>query len=114
MGNLYDRISELCEKKGVKGAAVCGKLGISKGLFSDLKAGRRTGVSAVTAQKIATYFGVTVGYLLGEEEQKEKPTAQGDELSEKMLELINRVKELPEEKVELLLQVARSIKQQDR
>ena len=69
MGNLYERISILCENKGIKGAKMCAEVGISKGLLTDLKMGRRTGVSAVTAQKIASYFGVSVGYLLGEEEK---------------------------------------------
>ena len=69
MGNLYERISSLCENKGIKGAKMCAEVGISKGLLTDLKMGRRTGVSAVTAQKIASYFGVSVGYLLGEEEK---------------------------------------------
>lgn len=34
--------------------------------------GRRSGLKAETANKIAEYFGVTVGYLLGETEEKEK------------------------------------------
>lgn len=89
---------------------MCTDLGISKGLLTDLKMGRRTGVSAVTAQKIAAYFNVSVGYLLGEEEQKEKPTAQGDGLSKEKLELIESIKKLPEDKILLLLQVARSIR----
>jgi transcriptional regulator with XRE-family HTH domain len=93
---------------------MCLDLGFSKSTLSNMKNGRTANLSTTTMKKMAEYLGVTVGYLLGEEEQKEKPTAQGDELSEKMLELFNRVKELPEEKVELLLQVARSIKQQDR
>ena len=67
MSNLYERIHDLCEEKGIKGAKLCTDTGISKGLLTDLKMGRRTGVSAVTAQKIAAYFGVSVGYLLGEE-----------------------------------------------
>lgn len=75
MSNLYNTIMELCERKGVKGAKMCTEAGISKGLLTDLKMGRRSGVSAVTAQKIANYFGVTVGYLLGEDE-KESPTTQ--------------------------------------
>jgi transcriptional regulator with XRE-family HTH domain len=69
MSNLYERIHDLCEEKGIKGAKLCTDTGISKGLLTDLKKGRRTGVSAVTAQKIAAYFGVSVGYLLGEEEK---------------------------------------------
>ena len=38
--------------------------------------GRRTGVSAVTAQKIASYFGVSVGYLLGEETENTPPETE--------------------------------------
>ena len=72
MGNLYDTIFALCESRGIKGGKMCTDLGISKGLLTDLKMGRRTGVSAVTAQKIAAYFDVSVGYLLGEEEKSEK------------------------------------------
>lgn len=79
MSNLYNTIMELCESKGIKGAKMCTEAGISKGLLTDLKMGRRTGVSAVTAQKIANYFDVTVGYLLGEEE-KENPATNGDEV----------------------------------
>ena len=93
MGNLYDTILSLCESRGIKGAKMCSDTGISKGLLTDLKMGRRTGVSAVTAQKIATYFGVSVGYLLGEEEKdikKEQPTEYG-ELSEKQKAFIKKV-----------------------
>lgn len=68
MGTLYDTIIALCKQRGIKGGKMCSEIGISKGLLTDLKMGRRTGVSAVTAQKIAAYFGVSVGYLLGEEE----------------------------------------------
>ena len=74
MSNLYERIYALCEEKGIKGAKMCSDTGISKGLLTDLKMGRRTGVSAVTAQKIASYFGVSVGYLLGEEAKKKNDT----------------------------------------
>lgn len=77
MGNLYENISALCESKGIKGAKLCNDVGISKGLLTDLKMGRRTGVSAVTAQKIASYLGVTVGYLLGKEEAPQENRRKG-------------------------------------
>ena len=70
MGTLYENIMALCEERGIKGAALANATGISKGLLTDLKMGRRTGVSAATAQKIASYFGVSVGYLLGEETER--------------------------------------------
>lgn len=116
MSNLYKTIVELCEKKGIKGAKMCTDTGISKGLLTDLKMGRRTGVSAVTAQKIASYFGVSVGYLLGEEEkeeQKEKPTVNDDELSESIKKLVDFAKSVPEDKVELVLKVMQSIVEAD-
>lgn len=113
MGNLYENINALCESKGIKGARMCSETGISKGLLTDLKMGRRTGVSAVTAQKIASYFGVSVGYLLGEEEKEEKPTAKDDELSENMKQLIDFAKSVPEDKVELVLKLMRTIVEAD-
>lgn len=94
MGNLYENIISLCDSRGIKGGKMCTDTGISKGLLTDLKMGRRTGVSAVTAQKIANYFGVSVGYLLGEEdEKKEQPTEYG-ELSEKRKAFIDKVMQM--------------------
>ena len=68
MGNLYKNILALCESNGITGSKLCTETGISKGILTDLKMGRQKGLSATTAQKIADYFGVTVGYLLGEED----------------------------------------------
>ena len=74
MGNLYKNITKLCDERSVKPGKVCADLGLSRGLITDLKMGRKQSVSAITAQKIANYFGVTVGYLLGDEENKKAPT----------------------------------------
>ena len=112
MGTLYENIIALCSERGIKGGKLCTDIGMSKGILTDLKMGRQTGISAVNAQKIASYFGVSVGYLLGEEEmdiKKEQPTEYG-ELSDKLVELIDHVKDLPEDKIQMLLQVAKSIK----
>ena len=111
MGNLYDTILALCESRGIKGGKMCTDVGISKGLLTDLKMGRRTGVSAVTAQKIAAYFNVSVGYLLGEEdkEAKKEQPIEYDGLSDDKKKLIKRLEELSDDKIRLLLQVAESI-----
>ena len=106
MGTLYENIISLCEEKGIKGGKMCTDIGMSKGILTDLKMGRQTGISAVNAQKIAAYFGVTVGYLLGEEE---KPTVNDDGLSENIKELVDFVKQIPEDKVELALKLMRTI-----
>lgn len=70
MGTLYENIIALCNKHGIKGGKLCTDIGMSKGILTDLKMGRQTGISAANAQKIASYFGVSVGYLLGEETEK--------------------------------------------
>ena len=102
---------------------MCLDLGLSKSTLSDMKNGRTKGVSTTTAQKIASYFGVSVGYLLGEEEKdqcrpscennEKKPTAEGDELSENMQRLIEFAKSVPDDKVELVLKVMKSIVEAD-
>ena len=99
MGTLYDNITSLCNERGIKGGKMCTDIGISKGLLTDLKMGRRTGVSAVTAQRIADYFGVSVAYLLGKETEK-APTDSGerkDVLDDVDIAFYGEYKELTEE-----------------
>ena len=112
MCTLYENIIGLCEEKGIKGGKMCTDIGMSKGILTDLKMGRQAGISATNAQKIASYFGVSVGYLLGEEEKEEKPV-QEDELSENVKTLIEFAKSVPDDKVELVLKVMKSIVEAD-
>lgn len=113
MATLYETLAALCKDKGIKGARMCADLGISKSLMTDLKMGRKKGVNAETAQKIASYFNVSVGYLLGEEE-KEKPTIQEDDgLTENQRNLIEFVRYVPDESAEMILKVIRSIVEVD-
>ena len=103
MSTLYKNIVSLCESRGIKGGKMCADTGISKGLLTDLKMGRRTGVSAVTAQKIASYFNVSVGYLLGEEEKEKQSTES--ELSIKKKEFIQKVEKMTDDQIERLEQI---------
>ena len=88
MSNLYHSLAELCKTRGITGYKMCKDVGIQPSIITDLKMGRRTGVKAETAHKIATYFGVTVGYLLGDRQNtpdanphaKEEPPALSEEL----------------------------------
>ena len=112
MGTLYENIIGLCEEKGIKGGKMCTDIGMSKGILTDLKMGRQAGISATNAQKIASYFGVSVGYLLGEEEKEEKP-AQVDELSENIKKLVDFAKSVPDDKAEMILRVMKSIVEGD-
>lgn len=107
MWTLYDRLDALCKERGIKGGRMCTDLGLSKSLMTDLKNGRKKTVSAITAQKIASYFGVTVGYLLGEEE-KEKPLINGDE---ELTEYVEMLKNRPE--CRMLFQLSKNATKED-
>lgn len=107
MGTLYERITFLCKEKGVSGSRMCLDLGLSKSTLSDMNHGRTKGVSTATAQKIASYFGVSVGYLLGEEEQKQNPPTELD-LSDGEKLLIELFRKLPEESQKMYIEVLRA------
>lgn len=105
MGTLYENIITLCEEKGIKGGKMCTDIGMSKGILTDLKKGRQSGISAANAQKIASYFGVSVGYLLGEEQKKETATKIGSGMSEAKQNLLALAESCSEEDAERLLQM---------
>ena len=110
MGTLYESIISLCNDKGIKGGKMCVDLGISKSTMTDLKSGRRTGISMDTAQKIADYFGVSVDRVLGAE-QKEKPlTVAGEELDEETIQLKEIWDSADQEEREALLAMAKMLK----
>ena len=56
---------------------------------------------------LANYFGIQKSDLI---EEKEKPTEADSGLSREVQELIDCVKSLPEDKIHMLLQLARSIR----
>ena len=115
MATLYETLDTLCKEKGVKGGRMCTDLGISKSLMTDLRRGRKKSVNAETAQKLASYFGVSVGYLLGEEEmgiKKEQPTEYNG-LSENRKALMQFAMEVPEDKAAMILQVMKTILKND-
>lgn len=113
MGTLYENIIALCKERGIKGGKMCTDIGMSKGILTDLKMGRQNGISASNAQKIASYFGVSVGYLLGEEAEK-TPTKAGErtvDLSEVDFAFYGDYKELSEAEQETLRDMVRIMRE---
>lgn len=102
MNDLYENIQSLCQEKGIRPGFLCSELGLSRGLMTDLKMGRKKGINAQTAQKIAAYFGVSVGYLLGQEEE-----AAQDILDEVDVAFYGDFKELDEEQKESVRNMVR-------
>lgn len=85
MSILSDRIDSLCKEKGITGYRLCKDIGISPNIMTELRNGRRNGVSAKTADKIASYFEVSVGYLLGTETEKAPTPAGEHEISDEAI-----------------------------
>ena len=112
MANLYESIVKLCERDGIRPGRLCDELGISRGLMTDLKMGRKKGVSAQTAQKIAAYFGVSVGYLLGQEGSEAVPAnPKKDILDEVDVAFYGDFKELSDEEKETVRDMVRIMRQ---
>lgn len=64
MSDLYKTIMSLCDSKGISGYRLCKSVGIQPSILTDLKMGRQSGLSAQNADKIASFFGITVSQLL--------------------------------------------------
>lgn len=107
MDSLYDNILALCSRDGIRPGRLCDALGISRGLITDLKMGRKKSVSAETAQKIAAFFGVSVGYLLGQEESAQS----ADILDQVDVAFYGDFKELDEEQKEAIRDMVRLMRQ---
>ena len=103
MENLFARIQALCEQKGIRPGRLCDELGLSRGLMTDLKMGRKKTVNAETAQKIAGFFGVSVGHLLGQE--------QSDVLDQVDVAFYGDFKELNEEEKETVRDMVRLMRE---
>ena len=110
MSNLYMRIQFLCEKKGIRPGRICDELGLSRSLMTDLKMGRKKTVNAETAQKIAAFLDVSVGYLLGQEEASGNAPA-ADVLDEVDVAFYGEFKELNEEEKETVRDMVRLMRE---
>ncbi|MBQ8881480.1 MAG: helix-turn-helix transcriptional regulator [Oscillospiraceae bacterium] len=107
MDSLFARIESLCEKKGIRPGRLCDELGLSRGLMTDLKMGRKKTVSAETAQKVAGFFGVSVAYLLG----VEGIPAQPDILDEVDVAFYGEFKELNDDEKETVRDMVRLMRE---
>ena len=90
MSIFYERIAQLCRERGISGGRMCGDLGISRSMLTDLKMGRKKTVGADTAAKIASYLGVSVDYLTGNSDEKKLLVNNDEELTEYLEALKNR------------------------
>lgn len=107
MANLYETIDKLCQERGIRPGRLCTDLGLSRGLMTDLKMGRKKGVNAETARKIADYLGVSIGYLLGQDMPR-------DVLDEVDVAFYGDFKELDEQEKNAVRDMVRIMRQRRR
>ncbi len=108
MENLFTRIESLCREKDIRPGRLCDELGISRSLITDLKMGRKKTVNAQTAQKIAGYLGVSVGFLLG---QCTDSAGETDILDKVDVAFYGEYKELNEEDKETVRDMVRLMRE---
>ena len=111
MANLYESILALCQRDGIRPGRLCDELGISRGLMTDLKMGRKKGVNAETAQKIASFFGVSVGHLLGIEGSDAVQSSNAINLDQIDVAFYGEFKELSEEDKETVRDMVRIMRE---
>ena len=70
---FYDKFVMLCKKQGVSRTKACIDCGVSRTAWHKWENG--TVPNGTTINKLAKYFGISVGYLLGEEKS---PTPEGE------------------------------------
>lgn len=106
--NFYNKYVEMCNQIGKSPSAVSIEIGLSKSTVNRWKKGGSP--TDATAAKIASYFGVTVTYLL-EDEQKNPTTETDSGISKAKSDLIKKVMQMSDEelqKLDLLLQIVES------
>lgn len=79
---FYDIYADLCKKKGITVSRAAIEMGISKGTVSVWK-NKGTSPQMAQLEKIANYFDVPMGYLLGEENTIPSETQKAPTLNKK-------------------------------
>lgn len=113
MSTFYDNYIKLCAAHDKSPTAVSKEIGLSNAAASGWKNGKKP--SAVTKQKLADYFGVTVEELTGEE-QKEKPNAldgiELEKLSPARRALLEALDGMDDENIMKIVRIAQAVKKE--
>ena len=109
---FYDNFLSLCKSQNIFPIEVRRALGISQSTMASWKS-RGLTPKYETLSKIADYFGVSIDYLLGNTEQKEKASIPKDEreitLDDFTFAMQNETKDLTDMDKQILLSMARQL-----
>lgn len=107
----FSRLDKLLTETGISKAHLCSLVGRERYYIRDAK-NKAIGIPDSFVQIWADALHTTPEYLKGETDIKEKPTARnGDEHSEIMKKIISGSSKLPEEKQLLVLELIKSMKE---
>ena len=99
--NFYDKYVELCNERGKSPSAVAIEIGLAKPTVNRWKNGSLP--TDATLARIASYFGVSVAYLMGKEDKQKNPTTEnGNGIPPERADFINYVLQMSDEKFEKL------------
>lgn len=103
MSDLYSNIHALCEKEGIKDGTLCANIGIRRSFLSELKAGRTKSLSTEVLSKIASYFNVSVDYLLTGEQKENPPQQPQNEVDAAVERIRKKLESMPTAQREALM-----------
>ena len=108
---MYEIFLKLLEERGVKTADVCRATGISQTTMANWKR-RNNRIGTKNALILARYFGVSVEYLMGDDEPPTRPDEpKGYFLSDETLEAAQFLAQNPDYKV--VFDSVRKVKPED-
>ena len=109
MSDLYSNIHTLCEKECIKDGTLCSNIGIRRSFLSELKAGRTKSLSAEVLSKIATYFNVSVDYILTNKKKENQPHKPQSEVDVAVERIRRKLESMPKEQREALMNLIESM-----
>lgn len=102
---FYINYLKMCNSVNKTPSAVALDIGLEKSSVTRWKKGATP--TDATVQRVAEYFGVTTDYLLDTEKEKTPATISDDGLTDKERELISILKQLPEEALDSIENLAK-------
>jgi len=75
LANFAERMRSLSKEKGLKKTEVAKGIGLDRSTVTNYESGKRNNPTAETLQRIADYFDVSIDYLTGKSDIRDKLTA---------------------------------------
>ena len=118
MDITLERILKLKKDKGITDTQFQKDIGVYSTALAEWKNGKTTSYLK-KLPKIAEYFNVSVDYLLGNTDIKEKPTTQADDelnkllKNEKIRNIVMRLEDAPEDTIEMVAKFIEAVRPKD-